>query len=136
MPLTALNLIIPELFVLIMTIMSYQLRYILWFVGIWSHLEKEMVLLRLYSIYDNKAEQFSPPQVYHNDMLALRAFEGLVNDDKMLINTYPEDFSIYYLGNIGDSDGRYYIETSDESRVPILVGRAIDYVQDVDNDPT
>lgn len=100
------------------------------------HLEKEMIPLRLYSIYDNKAEQFSPPQVYHNDMLALRAFEGLVNDDKMLINTYPEDFSIYYLGNIGDSDGRYYIESSDESRVPILVGRAIDYVQDVDNDPT
>ena len=99
-------------------------------------LEKEMVPLRLYSIYDSKAEQFSPPQVYHNDMLALRAFEGLVNDDKMLINSYPEDFSIYYIGNIGDTDGRYFIETSDESRVPVLVGRAIDYVQDVDNDPT
>lgn len=93
-----------------------------------------MVPLRLYSIYDNKAEQFSPPQVYHNDMLALRAFEGLVNDDKTLINTYPEDFSLYYIGNIGDSDGRYCIEGSDEPRVPILVGRAIDYVHDVDND--
>ena len=93
-----------------------------------------MVLLRLYSIYDNKAEQFSPPQVYHNDMLALRAFEGLVNDDKMLINTYPEDFSIYYIGNIGDSDGCFYIESSDESRAPVLVGRAVDYVQDVDNE--
>lgn len=93
-----------------------------------------MVLLRLYSIYDCKAEQFSPPQVYHNNMLALRAFEGLVNDDKTLINSYPEDFSIYYIGNLGDSDGRYFVETSDESRVPILVGRAVDYVQDIDND--
>ena len=93
-----------------------------------------MVPLRLYSIYDNKAEQFSPPQVYHNDMLALRAFEGLVNDDKMLINKYPEDFSIHYVGNLGDSDGRYYIDGSDETRVPVLVGRAVDYVQDVDND--
>lgn len=97
------------------------------------HLEKEMVPLRLYSIYDSKAEQFSPPQVYHNDMLALRAFEGIVNDDKMLIKKYPEDFSIYYLGNIGDSDGRYNIESSDETRVPVLVGRAVDYVQDIDN---
>lgn len=93
-----------------------------------------MVPLRLYSIYDMKAEQFSPPQVYHNDMLALRAFEGLVNDDKTLINSYPEDFSLYYVGNLGDSDGRYYIDGSDETRVPILVGRALDYVQDVDND--
>lgn len=95
-----------------------------------------MVLLRLYCIYDNKAEQFSPPQVYHNDMLALRAFEGLVNDDKTLINSYPEDFSLHYVGNLGDSDGRYYIDSSDESRVPLLVGRAVDYVRDLDEDPT
>ena len=100
------------------------------------HLEKEMVPLRLYSIYDSKAEQFSPPQVYHNDMLALRAFEGIVNDDKMLIKKYPEDFSLYYIGNFGDSDGRYFVETSDESRVPVLVGRAIEYVQPVDSNST
>lgn len=93
-----------------------------------------MVLLRLYSIYDSKAEQFSPPQVYHNDMLALRGFEAIVNDDKMLIKKYSEDFSLYYVGNIGDSDGRYYIDGSDETRVPVLVGRAIDYVQNVDKD--
>lgn len=90
--------------------------------------------MRLYSIYDSKAEQFSPPQVYHNDMLALRAFEGIVNDDKMLIKKYPEDFSLHYVGNLGDSNGRYYIDGSDETRVPVLVGRAVDYVQDVDND--
>lgn len=95
-----------------------------------------MVTLRLYSIYDSKAEQFSPPQVYHNDMLALRAFEGIVNDDKMLICKYPEDFTLYYVGNLGDSDGRYYLETCDESRVPILIGRAIEYVQTVDNNST
>lgn len=92
--------------------------------------------MRLYSIYDDKAEQFSPPQVYLNDMLALRAFEGIVNDDKMLIKKYPEDFSLHYVGNIGDSDGRYYIESSDESRIPVLVGRAVDYVQGIDNNST
>jgi hypothetical protein len=68
-------------------------------------------------------------------MLALRAFEGLVNDDKTLINSYPEDFSLHYVGNLGDSDGRYYIDSSDESRVPLLVGRAVDYVRDLDEDP-
>lgn len=99
------------------------------------HLEKEMFPLRLYSIYDDKAEQFSPPQVYHNDMLALRAFQGIVNDDKMLIKKYPEDFSLYYVGNIGDSDGRYYIEHYDESRIPVLVGRAIDYLENLDSVP-
>lgn len=100
------------------------------------HLEKEMVPLRLYSIYDSKAEQFSPPQVYHNDMLALRAFEGIVNDDKMLIKKYPEDFSIYYIGNIDDTTGSYYVQDCDLSRVPVMIGRALDYVQDIDNDST
>lgn len=91
--------------------------------------------MRLYSIYDDKAEQFSPPQVYHNDMLALRAFQGIVNDDKMLIKKYPEDFSLYYVGNIGDSDGRYYTEHCDESCIPVLVGRAIDYLENLDSVP-
>lgn len=95
-----------------------------------------MLKLRLYSIYDSKAEQFSPPQVYHNDMLALRGFESIVNDDKMLIKKYPEDFSIYYVGNLSDSDGCYYVENCDESCVPILIGRAIEYVQSVDNGST
>lgn len=95
-----------------------------------------MLKLRLYSIYDSKAEQFSPPQVYHNDMLALRGFESIVNDDNMLIKKYPEDFSIYYVGNLSDSDGCYYLENCDESRVPILIGRAIEYVHSVDNDST
>lgn len=92
--------------------------------------------MRLYSIYDSKAEQFSPPQVYLNDMLALRAFEGIVNDDKMLIKKYPEDFTLYYIGNLNDSNGRYYIENCDESCIPVMVGRAIEYVQPVDNGST
>lgn len=94
-----------------------------------------MIPLRLYSIYDSKAEQFSPPQVYHNDMLALRAFQGIVNDDKMLIKKYPEDFTLYYVGNLGDSDGRYCVENCDESRIPVMVGRAIDYLENLDAVP-
>lgn len=91
--------------------------------------------MRLYSIYDDKAEQFSPPQVYHNDMLALRSFQGIVNDDKMLIKKYPEDFSLYYVGSIGDSDGLYHVEHIDASRLPKLVGRAIDYLENLDSVP-
>jgi hypothetical protein len=95
-----------------------------------------MVPLRLYSVYDQKAEQFGPPQVFHNDMLALRGFEAIVNDDKMFICKYPEDFSLYYVGNLGDINGRYYVEHCDESCIPVLVGRAVDYVHNIDKDST
>jgi hypothetical protein len=69
-------------------------------------------------------------------MLALRGFESIVNDDKMLIKKYPEDFTLYYVGNLSDVDGHYYVEHSDESRVPVLVGRAVNYVQNVDIPPS
>ena len=54
----------------------------------------------------------------------------------MFIKKYPEDFSLHYVGNLGDSDGRYYLEYIDESRIPVLIGKAIDYVVDVDNGST
>lgn len=54
----------------------------------------------------------------------------------MLIKKYPEDFSLYYVGNLGDIDGRYYIEHYDESSLPVLVGKAVDYVLDIDSDST
>jgi hypothetical protein len=43
---------------------------------------------------------------------------------------------LYYVGNLGDSDGRYYIENCDESRIPVMVGRATEYLQTIDNDST
>lgn len=52
----------------------------------------------------------------------------------MLIKKYPEDFTLYYVGNLGDSDGRYYIENCDESRIPVMVDRAVEYVQPIDSD--
>ena len=54
----------------------------------------------------------------------------------MLIKKYPEDFTLYYVGSLGDGDGRYYIEDRDESHIPVMVGRAIEYVQPVDSDST
>ena len=65
--------------------------------------------------------------------LLCELLKGIVNDDKMLIKKYPEDFSLHYVGNLGDSDGRYYVEHCDESRIPVLVGKAVDYVLDIDN---
>lgn len=85
--------------------------------------------MEIYSVYDKKAESFSPPYVAHNDLIALRNFEGTVNNADFPISKYPDDFSLYYLGNIGDMDGRYYLSDDELDIVmPKLIGEARDYV--------
>lgn len=84
--------------------------------------------MRLYSIYDEKAEAFAPPFVAHNDMLALRTFEGTVNNDDFPLKKYPSDFHLYYLGSVGDVDGRFYIDSPDDGMIPKRIGSALDYV--------
>lgn len=41
--------------------------------------------MKIYSVYDKKAESFSPPYVAHNDLIALRNFEGSVNNPEFPI---------------------------------------------------
>lgn len=85
--------------------------------------------MKIYSVYDKKAESFSPPYVAHNDLIALRNFEGSVNNPEFPISKYPDDFALYYLGNIGDMDGRYFLSDDELNTVmPKLIGEARDYV--------
>lgn len=52
-----------------------------------------------------------------------------MNNSEFLITKYPDDFAHYYLGNIGDMDGRYYLDDNELNTVmPKLIGEARDYI--------
>lgn len=54
----------------------------------------------LISIYDGKAETWTPPACADSKAAALRQFEILVNDKQQtLVSTHPEDFTIYQVGS-------------------------------------
>ena len=59
--------------------------------------------LRMYSVYDSKAECFGTPFFMGSRGLAVRAFTDLVNDVKSSINRHPEDYTLFEIGSFDDN---------------------------------
>lgn len=64
-----------------------------------------MGLFRIYSVYDEKAEDFSPPFFQQNDRLAMRMLQEGMKGNSML-GAYPEDFKLYCLGEFNSGTGK------------------------------
>jgi len=60
---------------------------------------------KIFSIRDSKTETFGQPFYQHTHAEAERNFSKLVKDDKSTINSFPEDFDLYYLGTYNDQTG-------------------------------
>ena len=66
--------------------------------------EKQM-LLKAFSIRDQKAEIFHPPFYKQHHGEAERDFQTACRDSKSNLSQYPEDFDLYYLGDYDDHTG-------------------------------
>lgn len=60
------------------------------------------MLLRAYSIYDNKALQYHPPFFASADGAAVRSFSDAANDLQTNIGRHPSDFSLFFVGSFDD----------------------------------
>lgn len=57
----------------------------------------------LVSLFDSKAESWSPPACADSKAAAIRQFEMLVNDrQQTLVSTHPDDFSLFVLAEFDD----------------------------------
>jgi hypothetical protein len=86
--------------------------------------EKKMVL-KMYSVYDQKAEVFNPPFFQNTHGQAERSFRQTVSDEKTMMNKYPEDYDLYYLGEYDDNTGKFNPLASPEHQL-----KAIQLVQE------
>lgn len=78
--------------------------------------------MKIYSVYDKQAESFSPPYTQPTDGLAIRQFSQHVNDPKLIMAKYPDDFELYCLGQIDESTGKF--SYPDEGIYPALLIKA------------
>lgn len=63
--------------------------------------------MKIFSIRDKKAQAFQTPW-YKNSMgEAERDFQTACNDEKSFLNKYPQDFDLYYLGQIDLNSGQF-----------------------------
>jgi len=65
-----------------------------------------MSILKMYCLRDNKAEAFHPPFYKHTHGEAERDFTTLTKDEKSMVNQYPDDFDLYYVGEYDQSTGK------------------------------
>jgi len=69
-----------------------------------------MPIMRVYSIFDEKAEEFSPPFFQPNDRLAQRMVRESARGNGSMLAAYPEDFKVYRLGEFNTATGEITIE--------------------------
>lgn len=63
------------------------------------------MILKIFAIRDIKAEAYFPPFFLPTPGLAERQFSDMVNNPDQITGKYPEDFTLYYLGEFNDHTG-------------------------------
>lgn len=71
------------------------------------------MILRIFSVYDIKAEVFSPPFFMSTAGEAIRAFKDLVNDPNTTIGRHPEDYRLMALGTFDNGSGNIELTQQD-----------------------
>lgn len=63
------------------------------------------MLLKAFSIRDQKANVFNTPWFQKSHGEAERNFMELTRDEKSMVAKYPDDFDLYYIGEYDDQTG-------------------------------
>lgn len=61
--------------------------------------------MKLYSIFDEKAQLFGPVFSLLNDVTARRYVEGLVRNPDSIEHNYKDDFTLYSVGSFHEDNG-------------------------------
>lgn len=84
--------------------------------------------LKVFSIFDEKAEVYGQPFFMPHNGLALRAFSDLVGEVGTNVNKHPSDFKLYVLGSYDDVSGKIV-----SNAVPQFLANAMDFVKKSEN---
>lgn len=80
--------------------------------------------LKVFTCYDCKVESYGNPFFMKTKGEAIRGFAEVSNDEKSQIAKYPEDFTLFELGEYDDSNGKFVLHST-----PISIGKAIEFVK-------
>lgn len=63
--------------------------------------------VQIFAVFDSKAQTFGQPFFCINENIALRSWREAVNDPATQFCKYPEDFSLFQLGEFNDQDASF-----------------------------
>lgn len=62
------------------------------------------MIVQIFAVFDAKAKAFQVPFYAQSEVLAMRTVRAALQGDHMLAK-FPEDFSVYHLGQYDDESG-------------------------------
>lgn len=71
--------------------------------------------MKIFTIYDSKAEAFISPFYERSTGLAIRAFEDACNTPEHQFNKYPEDYTLFELGEFNELTAGFELKDSPQS---------------------
>jgi hypothetical protein len=81
----------------------------------------------LVAVKDNAVEAFQPVASVRARGEAIRSFQDAINNPQNIqLNSHPEDFDLYYIGDFDDQTGRI-TDDYDGGRLPVRLARGADY---------
>lgn len=84
---------------------------------------KSSDLGKIYRVYDHKAAAYAPLFCARNNAVAMRIFEQSAQDPNTQLHKYPEDFTLWLVGEEDDQSGVIHPWPSG----PELICRASDF---------
>ena len=60
--------------------------------------------VKIFTVYDSKAEAYMPPFFMQSTGQAMRTFEDTVRDENHAFAKHPEDYTIFELGTFDDAN--------------------------------
>ncbi|WNK14216.1 MAG: nonstructural protein [Microvirus sp.] len=60
------------------------------------------------TIYDKQSREYSQPFYTPNTATAQREFARLAKDAASVVNAFPDDYELYYVGEFNTEDGQLF----------------------------
>lgn len=64
--------------------------------------------VKAFAIYDSKAAAYSPPFFQNTIATGIRAFGRICSDQESMVCQFPEDYTLFEVGEWDDQTGRMY----------------------------
>lgn len=85
------------------------------------------MILKVFSVYDSKAEAYMQPFFFNSRGQAVRAFSDTANDPKSQLNRHAGDFTLFEVGEYDDSNGNML------NHKHVNLGKALEFRMELPN---
>lgn len=84
------------------------------------------MILKVFCVFDSKVEAYMAPFFLRSKGEAIRAFSDMAKDNNTNVGRYPDDFSLFELGEYDDSSAKFTMLNT-----PYSLGVASEFVSKV-----